>query len=339
MERAEAQHYLNFAKGLKLAIEGPKSEEASKRLDAEKQQLQEALAWFIENGELESAQILASILWRSWMNHGHVKEGRELVTRLLKLPRPKPPTKARAEVLLGTGMLAFRQDDNKEAERFFQESLTISRETGDKATTVLSLTGLARVALREGNYANVKARSEEARTLARGMGDEFRESRPLHMLAAATKMEGDLPGAQQLYEESLALARKLGDDAMVSVELDNLGSVALHQGNIGLAKDRYRQAGELFYKMRSMYSLPYLPLHFSMVALEEGKLERAVKLLGASEVLFESGGMAPDPDESVERDRVVSSLRKSVDQTKFDSLWAEGRHLTLDQAVQYSLET
>lgn len=320
-------------------MEGPKVDEASQRLEAEDQELRAALAWFIDNGETDRALMLASILWRFWIVKGHVEEGRKLVTRLLELPVAKPRTTTRGEVLCGAGMLAFRQDDNKVANRLFQESLAVSREKNDRATVVRALTGLARVALREGNYAKVKAMSQEARAVARDMGDGYAETRPLHMLAAATKMEGNLQRARELYEESLALARKLGDKGLESTELDNLGSVALHIGDIGLAKDRYRQAGELMYKMRSMYMLPYMPLHFSMVALEEGNFDRAVKLLGASEALFESSGMAPDPDESVERDRAVSRLRKAVDEAKFTRLWTEGRKLSLDQAVEYSLET
>jgi tetratricopeptide (TPR) repeat protein len=241
-------------------------------------------------------------------------------------------------VLFGAGMLAFRQDDNKEAERLFQESLAVSRENNDRVTTVRALTGLARAALREGNYAKVKLRSQEARAIAQDIGDEYAETRPLHMLAAATKMEGDFQRARQLYEESLALARKLGDSSLESTELDNLGSVALHMGELKVAKDRYRQAGELIHKNRSMYMLPYVPLHFSMVALEEGKLDRAIKLLGASEALFESSGVAPDPDESVERDRTVSRLHKAVDESKFNALWTEGRKLSLDKTIHYSLE-
>jgi tetratricopeptide (TPR) repeat protein len=330
---------LDFAKTFKSIVNGPQSGQAFHQLEARNQELQAALEWFIKNGETDRALLLASLLWRFWVGNGHVDEGRKLVTSLLELPEVKSSTTTFGEVLFGAGMLAFRQGDNEESGKRFEESLAVSRERNDKLTIVGALTGLARTSLRQGNYARVKTRSEEARKIAREIGDEYAETRPLHMLAAVTKMEGNLPQARELYEESLTLARKVGDERLASVELDNLGSVALHMGDLAMARDRYRQATDLMYKQRSMYSLPYMPLHFSMVALEEGKHDRAVKLLGASEALFESAGMVPDPDESVERDRTVSRLRKTVHQGKFDRLWAEGRKLSLDQAVHYSLET
>ena len=339
MDRTEALDSLAFAKQFEAIVEGPKSGEASQQFEPRNRQLLAALAWFMENDESAKAFQLASLLWRFWIDRGHVEEGRKLVIRLLRLPEVNPRTTTFGMVLYGAGMLAFRQDDNKEAERLFDECLAVSREKNDRPSTVRALTGLARIALREGNYAKVKLRSEEARRIARSMDDEWAETRPLHMLAAATKMEGNFQRAKELYLESLALARKLGDQSLESTELDNLGSVALHTGDISRAKDWYRQAGEIMYKKRSMYMLPYLPLHFSMVALEEGKLDRAVKLLAASEKLFESSGMAPDPDESVERDRTVSRLRKAVDEDEFSRLWEEGRKLSLDQTIQYAFET
>ena len=338
MDRAKAQHYLDLASQFRSTISGPNGEEASNQLEAHDQELQDALTWFIENHEMDKALLLSSVLWRFWVDKGHVAEGRKLVTRLLEQPEMKPTANAYGEVLLGAGMLAFRQNDNDEANRLFQKSLAVSREKKDKMTTARALTGLARAALRDGDYTQVKVRADEARTIARSMKDEYAETRPLHMLAAAARMEGDLKHARDLYNESLALARKIRDEALVSNELDNLGSVSLHLGEVKGAKDMYREAAERIYKQQNMYLLPYVPLHFSMVALEEGKHERAVKLLAASDALFESSGMSPDPDEIVERENTISRLRKAVDVGNFERLWTEGRKLSLDQTVRYSLE-
>jgi tetratricopeptide (TPR) repeat protein len=338
LDQANAQHMLNLASQFRSTISGPNGEEASNQLEPHELELRAALTWLIENHEIDKALLLSSVLWRFWMDKGHVAEGRKLITRLLDQPHVKPTANAYAEVLFGAGMLAFRQNDNDEANRLFQKSLTVSRENNDKPTTARALTGLARAALRENNYAQVKARAEEARAVARAMNDEYAETRPLHMLAAAARMEGDLKRARTLYEESLALARKIKDEALVSNELDNLGSVSLHLGDLKKAKDLYKESAQRVYNQQNMYLLPYVPLHFSMVALEEGKHDRAVKLLAAADQLFEAGGMSPDPDETVERENTITRLRKAVDNSRFERLSAEGRKLSLDQTVRYSLE-
>jgi tetratricopeptide (TPR) repeat protein len=338
LDRAKAQHYLDLASEFRSTISGPKGEEASNQLEAHDKELGAALAWLIENHEIDEALSLSSVLWRFWVDKGHVAEGRKLITRLIDQPQAKPAPKAYGEVLFGAGMLAFRQNDNDEANRLFQKALAVSHENSDKPTTVRALTGLARAALRENNYAQVRARAEEARAIARAMNDEYAETRPLHMLAAAAKMEGDLKRARTLYEESLALARKIKDEGLVSTELDNLGSVSLHMGDLKRAKDLYRESADRVHKQQNMYMLPYVPLHFSMVALEEGKHDRAVKLLAAADKLFESSGISPDPDETVERENTISRLRQTVDQASFERLSSEGRRLSLDQTIRYALE-
>lgn len=321
-------------------MDGPKSGEASEKFEPRNHELQESLSWFIEHHELDSAVLLASLLWRSWMDKGHLKEGRQLTNKLLAaLSTGQKRGVDYGELLFGAGMLAFRQEDNGEAERLFQECLANGRQADSKKLIIRSLTGLSRTALRDNNFAKVRERSGEARRIAKEIGDEYLETRPLHMLAAATKMVGDLGRARELYEESLTLSRKLGDQPLESVELDNLGSVSLQLGDLSKAKDWYKQAGQLMYKLHDKYLIPYLPLHFGAVALEEGKLERAVKLMGASEALFESGGMSPDPDETAGRDRTVAELRKKVDQNTFHKKWAEGKKLSLEEAVKFSLET
>jgi tetratricopeptide (TPR) repeat protein len=175
LDRAKAQHYLDLATQFRATISGPKGEEASNQLEAHDQEMRVALTWFVENNELEKALLLASILWRFWVDKGHVADGRRLITRVLDQSHGKP-TAVLGEALFGAGMLAFRQDDNETADRLFQEALRISREKNDNPTTVSALTGLARAALREGNYPKVKARAEEARAIARTIGDEYRET-------------------------------------------------------------------------------------------------------------------------------------------------------------------
>ena len=44
------------------------------------------------------------------------------------------------------------------------------------------------------------------------------------------------------------------------------------------------------------------------------------------------------PLEHVEYDREVSDLRANMDEDAFSKTWAEGRALTMEQAIEYALE-
>jgi hypothetical protein len=67
------------------------------------------------------------------------------------------------------------------------------------------------------------------------------------------------------------------------------------------------------------------------LALTDGDLERACQLVSAAQRIFEESGAIPDPDDRVELDHAVASLRDKLSD-RFDDLWAAGRALNFEDA-------
>ena len=65
---------------------------------------------------------------------------------------------------------------------------------------------------------------------------------------------------------------------------------------------------------------------------------RAASLFGASERAFEALGTSPSPHNRVDSDRSVAATRASADEAIFVAAWAEGRAMTLEQAVAHALD-
>ena len=72
-------------------------------------------------------------------------------------------------------------------------------------------------------------------------------------------------------------------------------------------------------------------------AAAKGQSERAVRLLGASEALREATGLGLQAADQFEIDRYVASARAQLDEATFEAAWAEGRAMTLEEAVAYAL--
>jgi len=49
-------------------------------------------------------------------------------------------------------------------------------------------------------------------------------------------------------------------------------------------------------------------------------------------------GRIMDPADQVEFDRTLAMVRAQLDEAAFNAAWAEGRKMTLEQAVEYALE-
>jgi hypothetical protein len=65
--------------------------------------------------------------------------------------------------------------------------------------------------------------------------------------------------------------------------------------------------------------------------------ERAIRLLGAGEAFCETLGARPPVAIREEYERTVSEARAALGEAAFAAAWAEGRAMSLDQAVEYAL--
>ena len=76
----------------------------------------------------------------------------------------------------------------------------------------------------------------------------------------------------------------------------------------------------------------------SAVAVRQGRATDAACYLGAvAEFEATSGAMVPLSERS-RHDDTVQSARDLIDAADFAAAWAEGRAMTLDQAVAYALQ-
>jgi hypothetical protein len=64
---------------------------------------------------------------------------------------------------------------------------------------------------------------------------------------------------------------------------------------------------------------------------------RAAWLFGAAEAARERIGAPLPPGDRPLYDRHLARARADLDETAFDAAWAEGRAMTLDEAVAYAL--
>jgi hypothetical protein len=64
---------------------------------------------------------------------------------------------------------------------------------------------------------------------------------------------------------------------------------------------------------------------------------RATKLFGAAEALGEAVDSQHMPEEDAWREPYLAAARSRLDETTWDKAWAEGRAMSLEQAIDYAL--
>jgi tetratricopeptide (TPR) repeat protein len=212
---------------------------------------------------------------------------------------------------------------------------------GDKEGIAASLHYLAETIARQGDevaarprYSAARSADEEGLVSQRQQGNQWRIARLLNSKGVMARNEDDYIAARSFYEESLALRRELGDTRGTAVSLSNLGLVALHEGDNQQAATYFKESLPLFQKLGSLKGIIDC---LAGLAGGKGQPEQAARLLGAVEAqreVFHTGLVYAD---RIEEERHVAAVRAQLDETIFAAAWAEGRTMTLEQAIEYAL--
>jgi predicted ATPase/class 3 adenylate cyclase/Tfp pilus assembly protein PilF len=282
------------------------------------------------------------------------------------------------QVLNALGLVAREQGDLAAARALHEEYLAIGREMGDKSGISLALNNLGLVAREEGNYAAARAFHEQSLALRRELKEPFNISQSLNNLGFVVTAQKEFALARRFYEESLALSRELGDKLGIAYVLNNLGDIAYHQGDDAAARALYEESLKIKHELGDKRGIAYTLIHLGGVASRQGDVaaartlhveslairrelwdrpgiaeclegfadlagvqgqpRRVARLFGAAEGLREAVGAPLPPSVRADYDGKVAAVRASLGEAELARAWAEGRAMTLEQAIEYALE-
>jgi tetratricopeptide (TPR) repeat protein/NAD-dependent SIR2 family protein deacetylase len=132
--------------------------------------------------------------------------------------------------------------DYRKAIDYYEEALTIAREIGDKQNERGWLDSLGNVYDKLGDYWNAIDYYGEALTIAREIGNKEGEGSSLGSLGITYMNLGGYRKAIDYYEEALTIAREIGDKGGEGSWLGNLGNIYRSLGEYQKAIDYFEQA-------------------------------------------------------------------------------------------------
>ncbi len=242
-----------------------------------------------------------------------------------------------AEALNGAGHLAWLQGDPARATELLEASLTLQRAVGHTQHLAYTLNNLGLVALDQGDFTRATSLLTESLELRRQAGDEWGVALSLNNLGYAALLEGDLASAESLSAESASRFRDLDNSWGTALALTNLGRSLLESHEHARSADVLGECLTLSQGLGEKVFIAECLEGLAGLAAAETQIGRAACLWGAAEALRE---MIQAPLSSAERSHYERHLREAqgqMDPETFDRAWAEGRAMTLDQAIQYAL--
>jgi non-specific serine/threonine protein kinase len=279
---------------------------------------------------------LASALWLFWFIRNHFIEGRQWYDEALSLSGNASPL-IRIRLLNGATSNAMGRGDFEQTAVLSEQGLALARDHADQWGIVMALHHLGIAAMMQGAYKQAQIHLEEGLILARKTENWGIARYLLADLASLAVAKNDYERASAFYEEDLALARKVGDQWGSCYALGNLAYIKYKKGDFVQAEVLSQQSLSLTREFGDRRYISYLLGQLGVVALGQDKPERAMQLLTAAEVLANSVGIVFDPDEQADHESAVARIRAQLDSDKFEALQAEGRALTLEQAITFAL--
>jgi tetratricopeptide (TPR) repeat protein len=240
------------------------------------------------------------------------------------------------------GGLAGEIQDYRRAKALSEEALAVAREIGDSHLTAGILHTLGFIASQVDDYAQAIVFYEQALTLLRAEGLKEHEPTTLYNLGEIARWQGDYNRAIALYREALAICEEMGDTTRIAWMYRGLGCVALEQRDYEPATRFFKESLTLLRDVGEKFGITEALEFLARAAAESGpnveNVRRAARLLGAAALVREHIGYPVLPTERPAYERCVAGVRAYLGEDQFAADCAEGRAMTLDQAIAYALE-
>jgi hypothetical protein len=241
----------------------------SRRVEDERDNLDAALSWCLEHGEIElGAQITWSVSY-AWRHALRLSERRRWIIAFMK------PDRLESRLLRSHAylLLADIEKEPDTRKRLGDLALALCRESGDDAELLLVLNMLAGDTLYGDAYgrrddAPVEPLLEEALELARRLGARSVEAALLRMYAEVAQRGGENSRADGLLEQSLAIEQAVGHRTGIAYTLHALAWRARATGDLAKARALGFEALSVYAEVGERRTRQEMLLSLAMIALE-----------------------------------------------------------------------
>lgn len=337
LRRRHRDWYLRLAEEAALRWGGPAMPAWLDRLEREHDNFRAALDWSgSDGGDQERGLRLAIALLRFWEMRGYFTEGRRWLEVLIAHYQTAPPV-LKAAALNAAGILAYRQGDYPRVSTLCSEALALCEAHGDLRGAGRALHFLAHLMQTRGDYAVATEMMERSVALHRAAGDAADLANSVDCLGEIARSAGDDARARTLTEEALTMYRNLGHVRGQVHALHNLAYVRLHEGDPAGARTLFRESLVLARELGTMRDQAFAVVGLASASLADVEASRVTRLLGAAAAALSTIEVRLEPAEDVEFQRAMEAMRTQLDPAAFAAAWAEGRAMTLEQAIEYAL--
>ena len=289
----------------------------------------------LENARARVFQTLGWIAFRQ----GDQQAGRDASEAALFLAKKHNDSKTVARSLNGLAISSLYLGYYLAASKAAEESEAIAREMGYSAELALALVDRAQIAfMLNRDLVAAKRYFEESVSLGQAADLQYALGFSIHGLAVIAGASGDIETARRRFEESANLGQKMGNRQMINASRSDLTHILREHGELDEPLAIYKEVvlgwKEFGHRAAVAHELECMAYIFWRL----GQALRTANLLGAAEALRQAIDSSMTGMERDEYEREVSALRAQLDVSTFTKAWAQGRAMTMDEAIALAID-
>jgi tetratricopeptide (TPR) repeat protein len=234
--------------------------------------------------------------------------------------------------------LSISSNDLERAITFSRECLKLYRELGNLADITSSLSTLARLTIWRGDFSSPVQWLEEALSISHQLGNQTSEEETLITHGTLAYWQGDFQLACVYYEEAMMLSEKIGDHYQNLWTHVFIAYAIFRQGDIQRARAMFEDSIRATQKAGLMIALVFAVRGLASLNANQEQPERAARLFAWADAMRDQIGDHRPPVEQASVERDLAIIHSKVDAVEFTHLSAEGRTMTVEQAIALALE-
>jgi len=307
------------------------------RLEREHDNMRAALTWAIEHQEADLALRLGSALWRFWQIRGHIDEGVERMRAVLNLNDGDPRYRSRA--LEAAGGLAWWHASLDDAKAFYLQALQLEEGLGDNGRIANALYnyGLARAV--GGDPDDGINLLNRALSIYTDAGDNLGVASVEWGLGTAISItRSNYEEALVHFQRALAGFQEMNEAFMLGWSHRMVGLMHARLGDSVTARTHFRSALDIFAPVPDVPGIVMGLRDFAESAIKEGRMDRALTLVGAMASLERRSGSLLTTAFYVNQMQGLDLAVAEVGSDRAEGLYELGRAFTMEEAIRFAVE-
>jgi predicted ATPase len=286
---------------------------------------------------------LASAFRHYWEWQGDLTEARRWLGAALELPLAHEAGEtvqaARAKALSEFSRLTCLQNDQTRAAELAEESIALFRRLDDPVGLAAALLHRAWAAHASGEYETAKCMLREGLQHLSATDDPWLYGQLLLYLADAAGFTFDFEQMRSFYTQSRELFEQIGDRIAIADLLKDQGGMSILESKYQESIDCLLKSIQLCYKMDHRQ---YITTGMCILSTAVGMREKpdpaqaslySAQLLGAADGLMDTIGLTNWTKTNPLHQMVCQHIRSRVDEQSWETAYAAGRALTVEQAI------